>query len=106
MIPSKSNRIAVGRFMVTVAPVNIVAWLDFLALGQSRDRHHLLARLEADEPYTLRVATALAYLRNVQADQLAPGGDEHDLIFVRDDQHTDHWSRLFRHAHRDDALSA
>src|SRR5438046_10187460 len=113
MTPSRSNRIAVGPVAATVAPVAAIAAiaaiesrLGFLTLRQPGNRYDLLARVEADQAYPLRVAAAAADLRHAQANQFATRGNQHELIFVRHHQHADPRPGLAGDPHPDEALAA
>src|SRR2546425_12337347 len=110
MTPSRSNRIAVGPVAATVAPVAAVATVEsrlgFVTLRQPGNRYDLLARVEADQAYPLRVAAAAADLRHAQANHFAPRGDQHELIFVRHHQHAEHRTHLAGDTHPDAAFAA
>src|SRR5205085_7015392 len=91
---------AAAVLAVAVFAIVVVAVHDRL---QARE---LLALAQVDERHALRRAAHLADLVHARADEDAPGGDEHDLIFGGGERGGDDLAVALRGLDRDHALRA
>src|ERR687892_591140 len=80
--------------------------LFFLFLRQARERNHPFAFFQIDETHPLSISADDPDIFDAQTDDLAPIGDQHELIILSHLLRAHYTAGLVGRFHRDDALAA